>query len=327
MGAADFWNDPDAAQQVLKRQKSLKREIETWEQVHRQWEDLEVLVELAVEEDDQSALEEAAAQWRELEKAVERLELTTLLSGEYDHADAILSVHAGAGGTEAQDWAQMLMRMYTRWAEEKGYVVEILDILPGEEAGIKSVSLSIKGSLAYGYLKAEQGVHRLVRISPFDASGRRHTSFASVSVEPDVEENGDIVIDPNDLRIDTYRSSGAGGQHVNKTESAVRITHIPTGIVVTCQSERSQHSNRDRAMRMLRARLLQRRLEEQQRKMEELRGQQAEIAWGSQIRSYVFTPYTMVKDHRTGAETANVNAVMDGELDLFIESYLRHKQA
>jgi len=327
MAAPDFWNDPDAAQQVLKRQKSLKREIEQWERVHRQWEDLEVLVELAAEEDDETALAEAAQQWRELERAVERLELSTLLNGEYDHADAILSVHAGAGGTEAQDWAQMLMRMYTRWAEEKGYQVEILDILPGEEAGIKSVSLSIKGDLAYGYLKAEQGVHRLVRISPFDASGRRHTSFASVSVEPDVEDDGEIVIDPNDLRIDTFRASGAGGQHVNKTESAVRITHIPTGIVVTCQSERSQHSNRDRAMRMLRARLLQRRLEEQQKRMAELRGQQAEIAWGSQIRSYVFTPYTMVKDHRTGAETSNVQAVMDGDLDLFIESFLRRKQA
>ncbi|HEY8496901.1 MAG TPA: peptide chain release factor 2 [Limnochordales bacterium] len=327
MAAADFWSDPEAARQVVKQQKSLKRDVEQWEKVHRQWEDLEVLVELAVEEDDEQALQEAAEQLRQLERAVERLELSTLLSGEYDHADAILSVHAGAGGTEAMDWAQMLMRMYTRWAEEKGYQVEILDILPGEEAGIKSVSLSIKGDLAYGYLKAEQGVHRLVRISPFDASGRRHTSFASVSVEPDVEEDGEIVIDPNDLRIDTFRSSGAGGQHVNKTESAVRITHIPTGIVVTCQSERSQHSNRDRAMRMLRARLLQRRLEEQQKKMEELRGQQGEIAWGNQIRSYVFTPYTLVKDHRTGAETSNVNAVMDGEIDLFIESYLRRKQA
>ena len=327
MAAADFWSDPEAARQVVKQQKSLKRDVEQWEKVHRQWEDLEVLVELAVEEDDEQALQEAAEQLRQLERAVERLELSTLLSGEYDHADAILSVHAGAGGTEAMDWAQMLMRMYTRWAEEKGYQVEILDILPGEEAGIKSVSLSIKGDLAYGYLKAEQGVHRLVRISPFDASGRRHTSFASVSVEPDVEEDGEIVIDPNDLRIDTFRSSGAGGQHVNKTESAVRITHIPTGIVVTCQSERSQHANRDRAMRMLRARLLQRRLEEQQKKMEELRGQQGEIAWGNQIRSYVFTPYTLVKDHRTGAETSNVNAVMDGEIDLFIESYLRRKQA
>ena len=327
MAAADFWNDPEAARQVVKKQKSLQRDVEQWEKVHRQWEDLDVLVELAVEEDDEQSLQEAAEQLRHLQRAVELLELSTLLSGEYDHADAILSVHAGAGGTEAMDWAQMLMRMYSRWAEEKGYQVEILDILPGEEAGIKSVSLSIKGDLAYGYLKAEQGVHRLVRISPFDASGRRHTSFASVSVEPDVEDDGEIVINPNDLRIDTFRASGAGGQHVNKTESAVRITHLPTGIVVTCQSERSQHSNRDRAMRMLRARLLQLRLEEQQKKMEELRGQQGEIAWGNQIRSYVFTPYTLVKDHRTGAETSNVNAVMDGEIDLFIESYLRRKQA
>src|SRR5690606_30577389 len=327
MAAADFWSDPETARQVVKQQKSLKRDVEQWEKVHRQWEDLEVLVELAVEEEDEQSLQEAAEQLRQLERAVERLELSTLLNGEYDHADAILSVHAGAGGTEAMDWAQMLMRMYTRWAEEKGYQVEILDILPGEEAGIKSVSLSIKGDLAYGYLKAEQGVHRLVRISPFDASGRRHTSFASVSVEPDVEEDGEIVIDPNDLRIDTFRASGAGGQHVNKTESAVRITHIPTGLVVTCQSERSQHANRDRAMRMLRARLLQRRLEEKQKKMEELRGQQGEIAWGNQIRSYVFTPYTLVKDHRTGAETSNVNAVMDGEIDMFIEAYLRRKQS
>jgi len=238
-----------------------------------------------------------------------------------------LHIHAGAGGTEAQDWAEMLTRMYTRWAEDHGYTVEVLDSLPGEEAGIKSISLAVKGHRAYGYLKAERGVHRLVRISPFDASGRRHTSFASVTVEPDVEDDGEIEIDPSDLRIDTYRASGAGGQHVNKTESAVRITHLPTGIVVQCQSERSQHSNRDRAMRMLRARLLQRKLEEQQKKMAELRGEQAEIAWGSQIRSYVFQPYTMVKDHRTDAETGNVQAVMDGEIDMFIEAYLRHKQS
>src|SRR5690554_1419993 len=327
MGAPDFWNDPKEAQQVARQAKALKAQVEEWERAHGKWEDLEVLLELAVEEDDEATLQEAAQQLADLEREVERLELSTLLSGEYDDADAILHIHAGAGGTEAQDWAEMLTRMYTRWAEDHGYTVEVLDSLPGEEAGIKSISLAVKGHRAYGYLKAERGVHRLVRISPFDASGRRHTSFASVTVEPDVEDDGEIEIDPSDLRIDTYRASGAGGQHVNKTESAVRITHLPTGIVVQCQSERSQHSNRDRAMRMLRARLLQRRLEEQQKKMAELRGEQAEIAWGSQIRSSVFQPYTMVKDHRADAETGNVQAVMDGEIDMFIEAYLRHKQS
>lgn len=326
MGAPDFWNDPEAAQQIARKQKGIKAQVDEWERTHVRWQDLEVLLELAVEEDDEDTLQEAADQLVLLEREVERLELATLLNGEYDDADAILSIHAGAGGTEAQDWADMLTRMYTRWAEDKGYAVEVLDMLPGEEAGIKTVSLSIKGHRAYGYLKTERGVHRLVRISPFDASGRRHTSFASVSVEPDVDDDGEIEIDPSDLRIDTYRASGAGGQHVNKTESAVRITHLPTGIVVQCQSERSQHSNRDRAMRMLRARLLQLRLEEQQKKMAELRGEQSEIAWGSQIRSYVFQPYTMVKDHRTNAETGNVQAVIDGDIDMFIEAYLRHKQ-
>jgi len=326
MGAPDFWNDPDKAQQVARQLKSLKAQVAEWDRTHSRWEDLGVLLELAVEENDEATLQEAAQQLDELQRDVERLELATLLSGEYDDADAILSIHAGAGGTEAQDWAEMLTRMYTRWAEDRGYTVEVLDLLPGEEAGIKTVSLSVKGHRAYGYLKTERGVHRLVRISPFDASGRRHTSFASVSVEPDVDDDGEIEIDPGDLRIDTYRASGAGGQHVNKTESAVRITHLPTGVVVQCQSERSQHSNRDRAMRMLRARLLQLKLEEQQKKMAELRGEQAEIAWGSQIRSYVFQPYTMVKDHRTEVETGNVQAVMDGEIDLFIEAYLRHKQ-
>lgn len=326
MGAADFWNDPEQAQQIARKQKGLKAQVDEWDRTNARCEDLEVLLELAVEEDDEDTLKEAAEQLDELEREVERLELATLLSGEYDDADAILSIHAGAGGTEAQDWAEMLTRMYTRWAEDKGYTVEVLDVLPGEEAGIKTVSLSIKGHRAYGYLKTERGVHRLVRISPFDSSGRRHTSFASVAVEPDVEDDGEIEIDPSDLRIDTYRASGAGGQHVNKTESAVRITHLPTGVVVQCQSERSQHSNRDRAMRMLRARLLQLKLEEQQERMAELRGEQSEIAWGSQIRSYVFQPYTMVKDHRTNAEMGNVQAVMDGDIDIFIETYLRHKQ-
>lgn len=326
MGAPDFWNDPKKAQQVVRTQKGLKAQVEEWERTHGRWEDLEILLELAVEENDEATLREAADQLNELEREVERLELATLLNGEYDDADAILSIHAGAGGTEAQDWAEMLTRMYTRWAESKGYAVEVLDMLPGEEAGIKTISLSIKGHRAYGYLKTERGVHRLVRISPFDSSGRRHTSFASVAVEPEVEDDGEIDIDPGDLRIDTYRASGAGGQHVNKTESAVRITHLPTGVVAQCQTERSQHANRDRAMRMLRARLLQLKLEEQQERLAELRGEQSNIAWGSQIRSYVFQPYTMVKDHRTNAEMGNVQAVMDGDIDLFIETFLRHKQ-
>lgn len=325
MGAPDFWNDPEAAKQTARRQKELQAEVEEWDKVEARRQDVEVLLELAVEEGDEATLAEAAAQLDALERDVERLELATLLNGEYDHADAIVSIHAGAGGTEAQDWAEMLTRMYTRWAEDKGYAVEVLDVLPGEEAGIKSVTLGVKGHRAYGYLKTERGVHRLVRISPFDASGRRHTSFASVAVEPDVEDDGQIEINPDELRIDTYRASGAGGQHVNKTESAVRITHLPTGIVVQCQSERSQHANRDRAMRILRARLLQLKLEEKQKKLAELRGEQGEIAWGSQIRSYVFQPYTMVKDHRTNVETGNVQAVMDGEIDMFIEAYLRHK--
>ncbi|MFS8628933.1 MAG: peptide chain release factor 2 [Limnochordales bacterium] len=325
MGSPDFWNDPETAKQISRRQKELQAEVEEWDKVEARRQDVEVLLELAVEADDEETLQEAAQQLAALEREVERLELATLLNGEYDHADAILSIHAGAGGTEAQDWAEMLMRMYTRWAEDKGYKVEVLDVLPGEEAGIKSATLGIQGHRAYGYLKAERGVHRLVRISPFDAAGRRHTSFASVAVEPDVEDDGEIEIDPDDLKIETFRASGAGGQHVNKTESAVRITHLPTGIVVQCQSERSQHANRERAMRILRARLLQRKLEEKQKKMAELRGEQGEIAWGSQIRSYVFQPYTLVKDHRTNVETGNVQAVMDGEIDMFIEAYLRHK--
>ncbi len=282
-----------------------------------------LLLEMAVEEDDAAVIDEVAKDLKVLEKEVERLELATLLDGEYDGANAIISIHPGAGGTESQDWAQMLLRMYMRWADDQGYRVETLDFQPGDEAGIKSVTLHIIGANAFGYLNAEKGVHRLVRISPFDASGRRHTSFASVDVMPEVEDGADIQIDPNDLRIDTFRSSGAGGQHVNKTDSAIRITHLPTGIVVQCQSERSQHFNREAAMKILRARLMERQLEEQRAKLESIKGEQQEIAWGNQIRSYVFCPYTMVKDHRTNVEVGNVDAVMDGDITSFIEAYLR----
>lgn len=326
MAAPGFWDDPDAARRVAQTQQSLVNEVDEWEATETACEELQLLMELAVEEEDDDTLREVAEQTRTLEKDVESLELTSLLSGEYDHAPAIVSIHAGAGGTEAQDWTSILTRMYTRWAERRGWTVETLDMLPGDEAGIKTVSMAINGPRAYGYLRSERGVHRLVRISPFDASGRRHTSFASVAVEPEVEDESEVEIDPSDLRIDTYRASGAGGQHVNVTDSAVRITHVPTGIVTQCQSERSQHSNRDRAMRLLRARLLQHRLEEQQQKLAELRGEQSDIAWGSQIRSYVLQPYTMVKDHRTDVEMGNVEAVMDGDIDRFIEAYLRHKR-
>lgn len=282
-----------------------------------------VLAELAAEEEDESVLEEIESGISSLTREVEKLELQLLLSGEYDKNGAILSIHPGAGGTESQDWAEMLLRMYTRYAEQAGYRVELLDLLPGDEAGIKSATLEVAGDYAYGYLGAERGVHRLVRISPFDANARRHTSFASVDVMPAINDEGEIEIDPSDLRIDTYRSGGAGGQHVNKTESAVRITHVPTGIVVQCQNERSQQSNRLTAMKILRAKLAARKQEEQREKLGELRGDVQEIAWGSQIRSYVFHPYNMVKDHRTGVETGNIAAVMDGDLTQFIEAYLR----
>lgn len=325
MGSSNFWQDQDAAQRVMRASSLLKQRIDAWNKVKSAHEEAELLLELAVDENDEGALNEAADNLQALVKAVEKLELSALLSGEFDAANAILAIHPGAGGTESQDWAQMLLRMYTRWAEAHGYAVEMLDYQPGDEAGIKSVTLLIAGPNAYGYLHAEKGVHRLVRISPFDASGRRHTSFASVDCIPEVDEDADVQIDPAELKIDTYRSSGAGGQYVNKTESAIRITHLPTGLVVTCQTERSQHANREAALKILRARLYEMQQEEQRQKLADIRGEQREIAWGSQIRSYVFCPYTMVKDHRTNAETGNVQAVMDGDLDLFIEAYLRMK--
>lgn len=326
MAAPDFWDDPQEAARTNQSLNELKDRLAAWETTHRQHEELALLFELAEEEDDAETRSEVAKGLRDLTKAVESLELASLLSGEYDANNAIVSIHPGAGGTESQDWAQMLLRMYSRWAEKRGYTVKILDKLDGEEAGIKSVTLLIEGHLAYGYLKAEKGVHRLVRISPFDASGRRHTSFTSVEVLPEVDDDVSVDLNPSDLRIDTYRASGAGGQHVNKTDSAVRITHVPTGIVVQCQSERSQHANREAAMKILRSKLAERKMMEQQKKIMELRGEQEEIAWGSQIRSYVFCPYTLVKDHRTDTEVGNVQSVMDGEIDPFIEAYLRSRQ-
>jgi len=301
-----------------------KDKINLYENLEREVEDVATLWELALEEDDASLEDEIGKTVRKLQKQIERLELEILLNGPYDRNNAIITLHSGAGGTESQDWVQMLYRMYVRWAERRGYKVETLDLLPGEEAGIKSVTFSVVGENAYGYAKCEKGVHRLVRISPFDASGRRHTSFASVDVIPEVSEETEVEINPDDLRVDTYRASGAGGQHVNKTSSAVRITHLPTGIVVQCQSERSQIQNRAFAMRILQAKLLELKRKQQEEELAEIRGELNEIAWGSQIRSYVFHPYSMVKDHRTNYETGNVNAVMDGEIDEFITAYLQH---
>ncbi len=320
-----FWNDPEKAQQVTQKLAALKDRVTRFQELVRAHEDLVVLLALGEEEEDEQVAREAAGELKKLARQVEKMELEVLLNGPYDRGNAIVSLHAGAGGTEAQDWVEMLLRMYTRWAEEKGYRVAIMDMLPGDEAGIKSVTFSVTGPNAYGYLRAEKGVHRLVRISPFDAAGRRHTSFASVDVLPEVEEDVNLEIKPEDLKIDTFRSSGAGGQHVNKTESAVRITHLPTGIVVQCQSERSQIANRNAAMKLLRAKLLDLEMKKKEAELAALRGEQTEIAWGNQIRSYVFHPYSLVKDHRTGVEVGNVQAVMDGEIDEFIAAYLRQK--
>ena len=283
-------------------------------------------MEMAEEEPDESLTEEAAGSCKEISDALEALKLRTLLDGKYDQNNAIVSVHAGAGGTDAQDWAEMLFRMYTRWCEKKGYKSKLIDMQEDTEGGIKSATLLVEGENAYGYLKNEKGVHRLVRISPFDSSGRRHTSFASLDVIPEIDEDLDVEIDPDDLRIDTFRSSGAGGQHVNKTDSAIRITHLPTNIVVTCQNERSQHQNKDTAMKLLKSKLLELKEQEHKESLDELKGDYSQITWGSQIRSYVFHPYTMVKDHRTGAEVGNVNAVMDGDLDYFINEKLKQKE-
>jgi peptide chain release factor 2 len=325
MAAPDFWDDQKAAQTVISEANALKDLVGQFKSLEERFENLEVTYELVKEEPDEDLQNELVAEAKQLAKEFSEFELQLLLNEPYDKNNAILELHPGAGGTESQDWGSMLLRMYTRWAEKKGYKVETLDYLPGEEAGIKSVTLLIKGHNAYGYLKAEKGVHRLVRISPFDASGRRHTSFVSCEVMPEFNEEIEIEIRPDEIKVDTYRSSGAGGQHVNTTDSAVRITHIPTGLVVTCQSERSQIKNREKAMNMLKAKLYQKKLEEQQAELAEIRGEQKEIGWGSQIRSYVFHPYSLVKDHRTNTEVGNVQAVMDGEIDVFIDAYLRSK--
>ncbi len=323
MEAPDFWDDPERSQEKMKQLKSLKDDVETCEQLSRQYEDIETLLEMGYEENDASLIPEIEEALAEFERTFESIRIKTLLSGEYDKDDAIVSLHAGAGGTESCDWNGMLFRMYKRWAEDKGFAVEVLDYLDGDEAGIKSVTFEVRGENAYGYLKSEKGVHRLVRISPFNAAGKRQTSFASCDVMPDIDKDIDIEINDDDLRIDTYRSSGAGGQHINKTSSAIRITHLPTGIVVTCQNERSQHMNKDKAMQMLKARLYLLKEEENAKKAADIRGEVTEIGWGNQIRSYVMQPYTMVKDHRTGEETGNVDSVMDGKLDPFINAYLK----
>ncbi len=319
----DFWSDSESAQKVISKMKHAKSEVTLFDELITDIEDTEVLVEMVEESDDDDDYDELVKTLDNLEKRAHEFKINTLLSGEYDPMNAIISIHAGAGGTEAQDWADMLFRMYRRYAESKGYGVEILDVLKEEEAGIKSATMLIKGVNAYGYLKSEKGVHRLVRISPFDAAKKRHTSFASLDVYPELDDNVDVDINPSDLKVDTYRSSGAGGQHVNTTDSAVRITHIPTGIIVTCQSERSQIQNRDKAMKQLKAKLISLKEEENKEKIEDLQGNYSQIAWGSQIRSYVFNPYSMVKDHRTNAEMGDVHRVMDGDLDLFINEYLQ----
>ena len=318
----DFWENAPLAAEILKERGALTNTLETWKNQEKRLEDLEVLLDLAQEESDEAVLAEAADELKVMEKDLRRLELEMMLGGEDDNKNALVTIHAGAGGTEAQDWTEMLLRMYLRFAERRGFKTEMYDLLPGDEAGVKSATFAANGPHAYGYLKAESGIHRLVRISPFDASGRRHTSFAAVFVYPEADDNIEIDIQEKDLRIDTFRASGAGGQHVNKTSSAVRITHVPTGIVVSMQNERSQHRNRDLAMKVLKARLYELEKNKRQEKTQEVLDTQKDIAWGSQIRSYILQPYRLIKDHRTKYEEGNVEAVLDGDLDSFIEAYL-----
>ena len=323
MEAGDFWNDPVVSQNKMKELKSMKDDVATYQKLAMQFDDIATLIEMGYEENDESLIPEIEAELQEFIDTYENIRIKTLLSGEYDKDNAILSLHAGAGGTESCDWASMLFRMYSRWADAKGFSLEVLDSLDGEEAGIKSITFQINGENAYGYLKSEKGVHRLVRISPFNAAGKRQTSFVSCDVMPDIEDDIDIEIKDDDIRIDTYRSSGAGGQHINKTSSAIRITHFPTGIVVQCQNERSQFQNKDKAMQMLKAKLYLLKQQENMEKAAGIRGEVTEIGWGNQIRSYVMQPYTMVKDHRTGVESGNVDSVMDGKIDLFMNGYLK----
>ena len=323
MEAPDFWNDPEVSQNKMKEVKSLKDDVATYAALSTQYDDIETMIEMGYEENDPELIPEIDQMMKEFVQTYEDIRMKTLLSGEYDRNNAIVSLHAGAGGTESCDWAAMLYRMYTRWADKKGFSVEVLDSLDGEEAGIKSITFQVNGENAYGYLKSEKGVHRLVRISPFNAAGKRQTSFVSCDVMPDIEEDVDVEIREEDIRIDTFRSSSAGGQHINKTSSAIRITQFPTGIVVQCQNERSQHMNKDKAMQMLKAKLYLLKQEENAAKAAGIRGEVTDIGWGNQIRSYVMQPYTMVKDHRTGVESGNVDAVMDGNIDPFINGYLK----
>ena len=318
-----FWNDVNNSQKVQKRLKQLQQKVERYERLCAKWDDMMVLCEMAIEENDDSMLDELKSDFAAFETTLEEMRLSTLLSGEYDANNAILTIHPGAGGTEAQDWAQMLYRMYTRWAERHGYVCKTLDYLDGDEAGLKSATISIEGENAYGHLKSEHGVHRLVRVSPFDANARRQTSFAALEVMPEIPDDVEVDIRPEDVEMQVFRSSGAGGQHINKTSSAVRLIHKPTGIVVSCQTERSQFQNRDTCMRMLRSKLVELQMQAHAEKISDIKGVQLKIEWGSQIRSYVFMPYQLVKDNRTGYETSNINAVMDGELDGFINAYLK----
>ena len=325
--APDFWDDMENSQKVMQKIGSLKAKVTGYESLKSDYEDALVMIELADEEGDLSLLDDCTASVKDIETRVEDMTLSTLLSGEFDGKNALLTFHAGAGGTEAQDWAEMLFRMYNRWGERHGYKVSTLDYLDGDVAGIKSATILVEGENAYGYLKGEMGIHRLVRVSPFDSSGRRHTSFASVEVMPEIDDDVNVEIREEDIKMDVYRASGAGGQKVNKTSSAVRLTHIPTGIVVSCQNERSQHQNREVAMRMLKSKLVEIKERENLERIEDIKGDQKEIAWGSQIRSYVFMPYTLAKDHRTGFEMGNITAVMDGDIDGFINAYLKQKSA
>lgn len=323
MQQPDFWSDVNKAQDTTGEEKFFKGRLGRYTELKERVEDVQFLTKLAIEEEDDSSSKEIIKEVEDIKKDTERFRIEVLLSGQYDKNNAILDLHVGVGGTDAQDWTEMLLRMYTRWAEKNGFKIETIDLLTAEDAGIKSATLKVIGEFAYGYLKAEKGIHRLVRISPFNSNGKRQTSFASIEVLPELTSSQDIQIRPEDMKIDTYRSSGAGGQHVNKTESAIRITHIPTGIIVQCQNQRSQHHNKDEALKMLKSKLVELKERAHKEKIEDLTGELKEIGWGSQIRSYVFQPYTLVKDHRTGEESGNINAVMDGEIDSFISEYLK----